>query len=226
MKKDTKKYFAEVLGTAILVFISCGTAAMTGDVVATALAFGLSLLAIVYMIGDISGAHVNPAVSLGLLIGKKISLKDFIWYVVSQFIGGIIGGCLLFLIIIKTTSTNIGTLAGNHYISVINGGVCTQIYLTALVEIILTFVFVLTIIGVVRKTENKLIAGIVIGFTLTLVHLVGIKLTGTSVNPARSFGIAIFGLGQTLQHVWVFIVAPLVGGAFAGYCGRCLFNEK
>jgi len=212
-REELKKYFAELIGTAMLVFIACGTAVYSGSLVATALAFGLTLTAIIYIFGNVSGAHVNPAVSLGAFICKKMNLKDFCFYVLAQFIGAIVGGALLFAIA-KLGGLNVATSMGtDHYAAA--SSQTNQIILSLIVEIILTFVFVLTILGVTAKSENSKIAGLIIGLTLALVHLIGIGLTGTSVNPARSLGVAIFAGGDAIQQVWLFIVAPLAGAALA-----------
>ena len=220
MKKiNFRACIAELIGTCVLVFFGCGTACMIGcDVkggyLATAVAFGLVIVAMAYSIGNISGCHINPAVTLGLFIANKISLKDSVSYWVSQFIGGIIGGALL--LIFFPASSGLGT----------NGLYDDSIFKSLLIEIILTFVFVLAILGVTSKVKNDQIAGLVIGLTLTLVHILGIGFTGTSVNPARSFGPALFAGGDALKNVWVFIVAPLIGAAIAAFCWKYLSKNK
>ena len=229
-KQDLKKYLAELLGTGMLVFVACGVAVFTDvDPVATALAFGLILMAIIYVIGGISGAHVNPAVSFAMAIRKKLSWKDFAFYSLAQIIGAIVGGALLFAVVaLWQGNTNVlESIGANFYagpfgkIDDING-----LFTGLIVEIILTFAFVLTILGVTSKSENGKIAGIVIGFTLALVHLFGIGVTGTSVNPARSLGVAIFALGGAIEQVWLFIVAPMAGAALAGLAAIWLFKDK
>ena len=191
-----KKCIAECIGTFVLVFFGCGTAVAVQCSVAnpagymlTALAFGLVIVAMAYSIGNISGCHINPAVSLAMLISKKMTGKEFGAYVASQFIGAIIGGA--FLAMFFDTNTGLGT----------NGVYADNIWATLLIEIILT----------------SSVAGIVIGLTLTLVHIFGIYFTGTSVNPARSFGPAIFAGGDAFVNVWIFIIAPLVGAALAAF---------
>ena len=218
-----KKYLAECLGTFVLVFFACGAAVVTkcsvdnpAGYLLTALAFGLVIVAMAYSIGNISGCHINPAVSLAMLISGKMSLKDFIGYVVAQFAGAIAGAALLMVFVGKESGLGANGLAG------VNG----SIVLGLVIEVILTFVFVLAILGVTSKTENKAVAGIVIGLSLTLVHILGIAFTGTSVNPARSFGPALFAGGEALQSVWVFIVAPLVGGALATLCYKFFEAKK
>ena len=241
MMKDWRKYLAEMLGTSVLVGLGCGTAvivglatAVTGGagsaawIVAVALAFGLAVMAMVYAIGSVSGAHLNPAVSLALAIRKKLSWKDFCFYVISQFIGAIGGASLLFMVLKLFGMGSVTGLMGTNSYS---GGVLAtlepwrQILIALIIEIVLTFIFVFTILGVTRKSQNKAVAGIVIGLTLALVHIIGISFTGTSVNPARSFGPAVFGGGAALKEVWLFIVAPLIGGALAAFMAWGLFKK-
>lgn len=213
-----RKYIAEFIGTFVLVLFACGTAAMTGcsrtsfdtAYLLTALAFGLVIVAMAYSIGNVSGCHINPAVSIAMLVSGKMSVKDFIGYVVSQFLGAIAGAGVLMAII--GTERGLGA----------NGLFENDILKSLIVEIILTFVFVIAILGVTSKVENGKVAGLVIGLTLTLVHIFGIAFTGTSVNPARSFGPALFVGGDALANVWVFIVAPLVGGALAAVVYKAL----
>ena len=216
-----KKYLAEFIGTFVLVLFACGAAVVCqcslgnfAGYLLTALAFGLVIVAMAYSIGNVSGCHINPAVSLAMLLSGKITLGDFIGYVVSQFAGATAGAAVLW------------ALLGSNEALGQNGLYKGDIWLSLLVEVILTFVFVLTILGVTSKTENGAVAGIVIGLTLTLVHIFGIFFTGTSVNPARSFGPAIFVGGEALSNLWVFIVAPLVGGALAALCHKFLSAKK
>ena len=210
-----KKYIAEFIGTLVLVLFGTGVAVISGgNLVATALAFGLAIIAEAYVIGNISGCHVNPAVSLAMFISKKLTGKDFAFYCIAQVLGALAGTGLLYLILV---STNIGTasLGANGYgaLSATNISLMGAI----VTEIALTFVFIFTILGVTSDDKKASVAGIVIGLTLTFVHLIGIKLTGTSVNPARSLAPAIFLGGTALTQVWVFIVAPLLGGTLAAY---------
>ncbi len=216
-----KKYLCEFLGTCVLVLFGCGVAVFTeADLVATSLAFGLSIVAVAYTIGKVSGCHVNPAVSFAMWIDKRISGKDFFFYVLAQTLGAIVGSLLLILIMNCTAIGDFTTvgLGQNTFASTASNGITM---LGALVtEIILTFVFVFAVLGVTKEKKNDAVAPIVIGLTLTLVHILGIKLTGTSVNPARSFAPALLiGLKSNdltlLTQVWVFIVGPLVGAAFA-----------
>ena len=219
--ESMKKYIAECIGTMILVFFGCGTAVVTKcstdnypGYILTALAFGLVIVAMAYSIGNISGCHINPAVSIAMLINKKMSGKDFVGYVIAQFIGATIGAALL--LIFFSADSGLGT----------NGLFEGSAGKSLLIEIILTFVFVLAILGVTSKGEFTAVTGLVIGLSLTLVHILGIGFTGTSVNPARSFGPAIFVGGDALKSLWVFIVAPLIGGALAAVCYRYLSSEK
>ena len=217
-----KKCIAECLGTCVLVVFGCGTAAaigcdVMGGYVATALAFGLVIVAMAYSIGNISGCHINPAVSLAMLITGKMSVSEFISYVISQCIGGVIGALIL-KIFASSGDIDAGLGANGLYYS--------NIGLSILVEIILTFVFVIAILGVTSRDGFSNIAGLVIGLTLTLVHLLGIHFTGTSVNPARSLGPALLAGGEALTSVWVFIVAPLIGAALAAFCYKFLDSDK
>lgn len=214
-----KKYIAEFIGTFVLVFFACGTAAMVcskglAGYLATALAFGLVIVAMAYSIGNISGCHINPAVSIAMLVSGKMNIKDFIGYIIAQFAGATAGAAAL--IPFAGKESGLGTNA------LFNGSIPASI----IIEIILTFVFVIAILGVTSKTENSSVAGIVIGLSLTLVHLLGIQFTGTSVNPARSFGPALFAGGEALSCVWVFIVAPLAGGVLAALVYKFLDSKK
>ena len=221
--KDIKKYLAECLGTFVLVFFACGTAVVVGcsgaspdaAYLMTALAFGLVIVAMAYSIGEVSGCHINPAVSIAMLLSGKMSVKDFVGYVIAQFAGATIGAACLKLVL----GDKSGALGTN---ALFNGSVGASL----VIEIILTFVFVLAILGVTSKPENGRVAGLVIGLSLTLVHILGIAFTGTSVNPARSFGPALFVGGEALANVWVFIVAPLAGGALAALCWKFLAQDK
>ncbi len=219
--QSIKKYIAEFIGTFVLVLFACGTAAVVGcsaengtGYLLTALAFGLVIVAMAYSIGNVSGCHINPAVSIAMLVSGKLSVKDFIGYVIAQFAGATAGAAVLMALVGKESGLGANALY--------NG----SIGLSILVEIILTFVFVIAILGVTSKTENSAVSGIVIGLTLTLVHILGISFTGTSVNPARSFGPAILVGGDALSSVWVFIVAPLAGGVLAALVYKFLAGKK
>lgn len=217
-----KKYSAEAFGTCVLTLFGCGSAAIAGSMLGTlgiAMAFGLSIIAMAFVIGGTSGCHINPAVSLGLFLDKRLSGKDLIGYWISQFIGGIIGAALLFLIISMCdlggiASTGLGT---NGFDTASSVGLTMVGAL--IVEVILTCIFVLSVLGSTANEKTAPYAGIIIGLTLAFVHIMGIPLTGTSVNPARSFGPALMAAsadgGFALSQVWVFIVAPLAGAALA-----------
>ena len=213
-----KKYIAEFIGTFVLVLVACGVAVVTNaNIVATAIAFGLVIIAMAYSIGNVSGCHINPAVSFGMLLSKKMSCKDFCWYVVAQILGAIAGAAVLGVLL-----GSFKALGADGYG---NGALATNAWIAILVEAILTCIFVLTILGVTSKKENSSIAGIVIGFSLTLVHLLGIPFTGTSVNPARSIGPALLQGGTALSQLWVFILAPLIGAAIASLIYRYVIKE-
>ena len=217
--ESVKKYLAEFIGTFVLVLFACGAACVLGcdtraGYLAVALSFGLVIVAMAYSIGNISGCHINPAVSLAMFVSKKMSLEDFIGYVIAQFLGATAGAGVLAYLVGKDSGLGINSIAGY--------GWCKSF----VVEVILTFVFVLTILGVTSKESYSSVAGIVIGLSLTLVHLLGIRFTGTSVNPARSFGPAVIVGGDQLKGLWVFIVAPLVGGVLAAFCYKFLADKQ
>lgn len=224
MNKELKKYLAEALGTAVLVLFGCGTAVVTGgNLIATSLAFGLAIVAMAYAIGDISGCHVNPAVSLAMAIRGKLTAKEFFGYVISQTIGALAGSGLLYLIL--SCAGNIGTesLGQNGFGS--GYGLELNVWGALLTEVILTFVFIYTILGITSSEKKSHMAGIVIGLTLTFVHIIGINLTGTSVNPARSLAPAILLGGTAISQVWVFIVAPFIGSALAAFTYEALNTD-
>ena len=219
-----KKYVCEFIGTLVLVLFGCGSAAIAGSVLGTlgiALAFGLSIVAMAYVIGNISGCHINPAVSLAMLISKKMSFKDFCFYVIAQVIGAIAGIGILYGII-ACSGLDVATcgLGANGFGEASAVGI--NMLGAIIVEVVLTFVFIYTILGVTSDENKGAVAGIVIGLTLTFVHIMGIPLTGTSVNPARSIAPAIFLGGEALKQVWVFIVAPFVGSAIAAFTHKFL----
>jgi aquaporin Z len=225
-----KKYLAELIGTCTLVLLGCGTAMLVGcdaaaggGYILTALAFGLVIVGMAYCVGNISGCHINPAVSLGVLLTGGMSKKDFVGYVIAQCLGALLGAALLVLIFkLGGVEDKTGGLGTNGL-----GGVHDSWIAGLLVEILLTFIFVLTILGVTSKNaKHGSFGGLIIGLTLTLVHIFGIGLTGTSVNPARSFGpavvAAVAGNGEPLACLWVFIVAPLIGAALAAFTYKAL----
>ena len=216
-----KKYVAEFIGTFVLVLLGCGTAMLVGcdavnggGYILTALAFGLVIVGMAYCIGNISGCHINPAVSLGVLISGGMTFTDFIGYVISQCIGAFAGAGMLKLIFdLGNIEDKTGGL-GSNGLAGVNGSAGAGL----LVEILLTCIFVMTILGVTsKKVKHGSFGGLIIGLTLTLVHIFGIGLTGTSVNPARSLGPAILAGGSAVSELWVFIVGPFIGAAIAAF---------
>ncbi|MBR5177313.1 MAG: aquaporin [Lachnospiraceae bacterium] len=214
-----KKCIAEFIGTFTLVLVGCGTAMLVGcdsasgcGYILTAFAFGLVIVGMAYCVGNVSGCHINPAVSLAVLISGKMSVPDFFLYFVSQVLGAISGAaCLKIIFSLGKVTDKTGGLGSNGLAGVGGNAVAGLI-----VEILLTFIFVLVILGVTdSKAGHGSFGGVVIGFSLVMVHILGIGLTGTSVNPARSIGPAIFAGGDALASLWVFIVGPFVGAALA-----------
>lgn len=212
-----KKYLAEMVGTFVLTFLGCGAAVALGcgtdtaSVVGTAIAFGLAVVAMAYTIGGISGCHINPAITLGCFLSGRMSAKDCGMYMIFQVIGAIIAAALLAGIV--------GTMGPDGIITTKTGANACAFGVTngLIVEIVLTMIFVLVVLGATAKTNGATnnFAGLAIGLSLILIHLVGIHFTGTSVNPARSIGPALFEGGDALNQLWVFIVGPFVGGALA-----------
>lgn len=232
-----KKYCAEAFGTFVLTLFGCGSAAIAGSGLGTlgiAMAFGLSIIAMAFVIGNVSGCHINPAVSLGLFLDKRLSGKDLIGYWVAQFVGAIVAAAVLMFIISQcalfadhggVAATGLGC---NGYDAA--SAVGLSMVGALIVEIILTCIFVLSVLGSTANEKTAPYAGIIIGLTLAFVHIMGIPLTGTSVNPARSFGpalmMALNGDVTALSQVWVFIVAPLVGAALAAVVFETLKAAK
>ena len=228
-----KKAIAECIGTFVLVFAACGAAAFLNNAVGAALAFGLVIVAMAYSIGRISGCHINPAVSLGCLLTKRMSLVEFFVYVAAQIVGGFLGAVALFgLAKLGGMDLAANALACNF----VPGGEMEAgpVVCSLLVELVLTFIFVYVILNVTAqdsKVGDK--AGVLIGFTLTLVHLIGIPFTGTSVNPARSLATALgsfifggFNAEGALAQVWIFFVGPLLGAALAALVYKLLHKEE
>ena len=208
-----KKYLAEMVGTMVLVLMGCGTAVSlacgvdTASVVGTAAAFGLAVVAMAYTIGGVSGCHINPAITLACLISGRINSKDALMYMIFQVIGAFIGSALLALLVEDLTP--LGTATGAN---VCAGGVTNGL----IAEIVLTFIFVLVVLGATDEKKGAgNFAGLAIGLSLILIHLVGIHYTGTSVNPARSIAPAVFEGGVALEQLWVFIVGPFAGAALS-----------
>ena len=221
-----RRLIVEALGTALLVFFAVGTATLTfgfktaggsiaAGVATTALAFGLVLLVLAYTLGPISGCHVNPAVTIGFLVARRIALTDAAGYWIAQVVGGIVGALALWGVLSGSATysrdaVGLGTDGyDTHSLIQVNAGGAFA------AEVVLTFLFVLVVLDVTSKATNAAVAGVVIGLALTTVHLIGIPITGTSVNPARSIGPALIVGGDALRQLWLFIVAPLVGGALA-----------
>ena len=226
-----KKFCAEFIGTFVLVLLACGTATVLncstehmGAYILTALAFGLVIVAMAYSIGNVSGCHINPAVSLGVLLNGGMSVSEFFVYLIAQFTGATAGAAVLGLLV--GFDTGLGCNA--WYLK--SADTLGSWKRSLIVEIILTFIFVLVILAVTNKKKFEKPAGIIIGMTLTLVHIFGIFFTGTSVNPARSFGPAIVkalaGDTAPIASYWVFLVAPLVGGALAALVYKFLIKTK
>ena len=233
MIDNLRKYLAELLGTMFLVFFGCGTAVAISRYVTDqqlvapqiwswliiALAFGLALVAIIAIFGRVSGAHVNPAVSIACLIDGRMNLRDCICYIAAQIIGGCAGASILSFIWGSTAS-----LGANLYETQSALGAMVTTEVAFVVELILTFVFVLTVLAATKKENSS--SGVVIGLTLTLVHIFGIPFTGTSVNPARSIGPALFTDGVALEQLPLFIIAPMVGGILAALLYRFVLEPK
>lgn len=220
-----KKYLSEMIGTMVLVLMGCGSAVFSGGIANTvgagtgtlgvALAFGLSVIAMAYSIGKISGCHINPAITLGVWLSNRMSGKDAGMYMLFQVLGAVIGSSLLFLLV--STGTHEGpTATGSNGFA---DGMMAQAFIA---ETVFTFIFVLVVLGVTSKGAENNLAGLAIGLTLVLVHIVCIPITGTSVNPARSIGPAIFQGGEALTQLWLFIVAPFLGAAIAAFTWKAL----
>lgn len=241
-----RKYFAEFIGTFVLTFMACGAASFTAGyqgllgVVGIALIFGLVVTAMAYSIGNISGCHINPAVSFGMLLSGRMNIVDFMGYVVAQILGGLAAGLAMFGLTKTFDSDVIAqyklygfdlTGLGTNGFGEQGGFLKVNVWGAITIEVILTFVFVITVLGVTAKKKYDSVAGLVIGLALAAVHLFGVPFTGTSVNPARSFGPAFIkavcdGDSTALSQVWVFILAPLVGAALAAMVYMLLSSEK
>jgi len=218
-----KKYVAELIGTMVLVLMGCGSAVFAGAVqpfspvgtLGVAFAFGLAVLAMVYAIGHISGCHINPAITWGMLLSKKISGKDAGMYMLFQVLGAILGSAILFILAKDSGSTT--TLTGaNSY---------TELLPAFVAETVFTFIFLLVVFGVTAKGADNKFAGVAIGLALVLIHIVCIPITGTSVNPARSIGPALFAGGAALSQLWLFILAPLLGATIAAFTWKAIYTE-
>lgn len=223
-----KKYVAEMIGTMVLVLMGCGSAVFAGNAADTvgagvgtlgvALAFGLSIVAMAYSIGKVSGCHINPAVTLGVWLSNRMTGKDAGMYMLFQVIGAIIGSSILFALV-STGAHHGPTATGSNSFQ---EGAMMQAFIA---EAVFTFIFVLVILGVTSKGANNKFAGLAIGLTLVMIHIVCIPITGTSVNPARSIGPALFQGGAALSQLWLFIVAPLLGAAIAAFTWKAIDTE-
>jgi aquaporin Z len=230
-----KKYLAELIGTMSLVLFGCGAAVISGTgsgslsglgLLGISLAFGLAVVAMAYTIGGISGCHINPAITVAMLVAGKINSKDAVGYIVAQFIGAVAGAGILYLIASGQSDFKMGEWAlgsngwGEGYLS------AYSVTAAFIAEAVLTFLFLYVIFNVTSKHGNGNMAGLAIGITLVLIHLVAIPITGTSVNPARSFGPAIFAGGKALSQLWLFIVAPIVGAVAAAIVWKLTGEDK
>jgi aquaporin Z len=230
-----KKYIAELIGTFSLVLFGCGSAVIAGisqtgpggiGLLGIAIAFGFAVVAMAYAIGGISGCHVNPAVTIGVLTAGKMSVKDAVGYIISQCIGAILGAFVLYLILKGKPGWQPGEWAygsngwGEGYLGAYN---TTSAFL---IETVMTFLFIFVILGTTSRFGNGVMAGLAIGVTLMLIHLVTIPVTGTSVNPARSLGPALFAGGKALEQLWLFIVAPIIGAIIAALVWKFGFDKE
>jgi aquaporin Z len=229
--KPLKKYVAELIGTMVLVLMGCGSAVIAGKnfadlggngTVGISLAFGLAVLVMVYTIGGISGCHINPAISISMLAAGKLSVKDTVGYVAFQCVGAVIGAGLLYGIAFGNPSYSLASngLGQNGFDLASPAGY--SIISAFIAEVVLTFIFLIVIFGATSDKAPKGFAGIAIGLSLTLIHLVGIPITGTSVNPARSLGPALIVGGTALNQLWLFWVAPIIGGLLAAVVWKIL----
>jgi aquaporin Z len=230
-----KKYAAEFIGTFSLVLFGCGSAVIAGitnvgpdgsGILGISIAFGFAVVAMAYAIGGISGCHINPAVTIGVLTAGKMTVKDAIWYIIAQFLGGIAGAGILYLIAVGRPGFEMKewALGSNGW-----GEGYLMEYNTAsafLIEAVMTFLFIFVILGTTSKFGNGAMAGLAIGVTLMLIHLVTIPVTGTSVNPARSLGPAVFAGGKALAQLWLFFAAPVTGAIIAAIVWRFGFNRE
>lgn len=221
-----KKYISEFVGTFALTFFACGVASVIGcstpgGIIATSLSFGLVIVAMAYSIGNISGCHINPAVTIATFIDKRIDKKDCLAYIISQILGALAGSLVLALCL-----GSFKTLGANAYGGMLPNDTKVSIPIALIIETVLTFFFVMIILTVTKKKEHSTIAGLIIGLTLVLIHLVGIPFTGTSVNPARSLAPALLQGGEALKQVWLFIVAPILGSVLAALFYKKVLKEE
>lgn len=225
-----KKLIAEFIGTFWLVLGGCGSAVLACNFpdagigfVGVALAFGLTVLTIAYSLGHISGAHLNPAVSIGLWVGGRFDAKELIPYIIAQVLGGIAAAAILY-VIATGNGSDIGGFASNGYGELSPGKYSMNA--AFLTEVVMTFIFLIVILGATDERAPKGFAGLAIGLALTLIHLISIPVTNTSVNPARSISQAVFVGGEALSQLWLFIVAPIIGALIAGIVYKSIFSKE
>ena len=231
---SSKKYFAEGLGTLALVLFGCGSAVISGvsaggpsgiGILGISLAFGLAVVAMAYTIGPISGCHINPAISISMLVAGKLSVKDTIGYIIAQCIGAIAGAAILHQLATGGAGFSMGEWAlGSNGWGEGYGGNYT-LHAALIAEVVFTFLFLMVIFGTTAKNASPQMAGLAIGITLVLIHLVAIPITGTSVNPARSLGPALFAGGNAMSQLWLFIVAPIAGGVLAALARKIFIDD-
>ncbi len=224
-----KKYFAEMIGTMVLVLMGCGSAVFSGGIAQTvgagtgtlgvALSFGLAVVAMAYTIGNISGCHINPAITLGMWLSRRIGSRDAMFYMLFQVVGAILGSLVLALLV-ATGGHDGPTMTGS------NSFAQSDTWQAFIAETVFTFIFVLVVLGTTDEKKGAgNFAGLAIGLTLVLIHIVCIPITGTSVNPARSIGPALFDEGQALAQLWLFIVAPMLGASISAVVWRVLKKQ-
>jgi aquaporin Z len=226
--ETTRKYLAELIGTFVLVLFGCGSAVIAGDKVGflgISFAFGLAVLVMVYAIGNISGCHINPAITIAMLVAGKIKVKDAIFYVMAQCIGATAAAGALLAIAMGNANYSLANGLGQNGYG-IHSPMGYSLGACFLAEVLLTGLFLFVIFGATSKKAPAGFAGIPIGITLTLIHIVGIPITGTSVNPARSLGPALFVGGEALSQLWLFLVAPILGAIIAAIIWKYLFEEN
>jgi aquaporin Z len=224
-----KKYSAEFIGTLVLVLMGCGSAVIAGKFIGFAgisVAFGLSVLVMVYAIGHISGCHINPAITIAMLVARKISGKDGLFYIIAQCLGAIVGAGILWAIASGLPDYSIAKNGLGQNGFGIHSPAGYSLISAFLAEVVLTAIFLFVIFGSTHKNSPQGFAGVSIGLSLTLIHLVGIPITGTSVNPARSLGPAVFAGGDALSQLWLFIVAPIIGGIIAAIIWKYGFEAR
>jgi len=219
MIKNLRPYIAELLGTFVLVFIGVGSAVFAGSsigLVGISIAFGTSVLIMVYTIGPISGCHINPAVTISMFVAQKINAKDTVFYIIFQCIGALLAAFTVFIIASDLSSYSLANgLAANGFDALSPEGY--SMIAAFIAEFVFTFIFLLVIFGATADNANERFAGLAIGSALTIIHLAGIPITNLSVNPARSLGPALIVMGDTLMQVWLFWLAPILGGIFAAF---------